>query len=197
MDVYKELNEAVFEDATSVKVDVPAEIKAAFVTLVEKMDSATEVTSDPNYSKVLNDATEESKVVLESIYNDYPESFIALKKIKEIYSDRKDILYNYYTKLYSKIKPYIEYGMFQSVMNDFIDLYTGLNTLADATDISLDWKAEVLYDLYEINKMLKDATTASYYLEKLKEATPTYMDYEAAFNELEEMKNATTTVNSN
>lgn len=197
LNVYKKLNEMVFDESTkvTVKLDAPVEIKAAFVTLVEKMQSATELTNDAVYKQILDDASKESKLVLESIYNDYPESFIAAKKMKTLYPKRTDVLYNYYTKLYLKIKPYVEYGMLQSVVNDFIDLYGGLNTLSEATDISLDWKAEVLYDLYEINKMLKDATTAEQYLEKLREATPTYMDFEAAFNELEMMKNSTSTSN--
>ncbi|ANQ54285.1 hypothetical protein BG95_07640 [Thermosipho sp. 1063] len=190
LNVYKNLNGMVFDfNSNIVKEDVPVEIKAAFVTLVDKMIKDASFTN----SEIIDDAKKESDIVLKSVYKDYPESFIATKKMKEQYPDRKDVLFNYYTKLYSKIKPYIEYGMLQNVMNDFIDLYGGLTTLSEATDISLNQKAEVLYNLYEINKMLKDATTAKQYLEKLKEATPTYMDFDAAFNELNFMKNATST----
>ncbi|SHH19074.1 peptidyl-prolyl cis-trans isomerase [Thermosipho atlanticus] len=195
--VYKEIQEQIFDD-TSLKVGVPVEIKSAFVTLVEKMKHATEVTQDPNLNKVLKDAEKEANMVVENIYEEYPDSFVAVEKMKNLHPDRIDVSFKYYSRLYSKIKPYLEYGMMQSVMNDFIDLYSGLSTLADATDISLDMKAEVLYDLYEINKILKDATTASEYLERLKEATPDYMDYDSAFSELKFMlTNESTTSNTN
>ncbi|ABR31226.1 hypothetical protein SU69_06980 [Thermosipho melanesiensis] len=190
LNVYKKLNEMIFDFNTdTVKDDIPSEIKAAFVVLVDKISSDASLVNND----ILQDAEKEAKIVLESVYKDYPDSFVAVKKMRESFPDRKDIMYNYYTMLYSKIKPYIEYGMIQNIMNDFIDLYRGFTTLSEATDITLDQKAEVLYNLYEINKMLKDATTASRYLEKLKDATPDYMDFDAAFNELEFMKNATST----
>lgn len=185
--VYKELNEMVFDSNGSISLDVPVEIKTAFVTLVEKMKSATDITTDSNYNMVLSDAEKESNMVVENIYSEYPDSFAAVQKMKTLHPERTDVNFRYYTTLYSKLKPYLEYGMLQNVINEFIDLYQGLSNLSEATELTLDMKAEVLYDLYEINKILNDATTASQYLEMLKEATPDYMDYDAAFSELQDM----------
>jgi len=185
--VYKELNETVFDSNGEIGIDVPVEIKTAFVTLVEKMKSATDITTDSNYNMVLSDAEKESNMVVENIYSEYPDSFAAVQKMKTLHPERTDVNFRYYTTLYSKLKPYLEYGMLQNVINEFIDLYQGLSNLSEATELTLDMKAEVLYDLYEINKILNDATTASQYLEMLKEATPDYMDYDAAFSELQDM----------
>ena len=185
--VYKELNEMVFDSNGEIGIDVPVEIKTAFVTLVEKMKSATDITTDSNYNMVLSDAEKESNMVVENIYSEYPDSFAAVQKMKTLHPERTDVNFRYYTTLYSKLKPYLEYGMLQNVINEFIDLYQGLSNLSEATELTLDMKAEVLYDLYEINKILNDATTASQYLEMLKEATPDYMDYDAAFSELQDM----------
>ena len=151
------------------------------------MKSATDITTDSNYNMVLSDAEKESNMVVENIYSEYPDSFAAVQKMKTLHPERTDVNFRYYTTLYSKLKPYLEYGMLQNVINEFIDLYQGLSNLSEATELTLDMKAEVLYDLYEINKILNDATTASQYLEMLKEATPDYMDYDAAFSELQDM----------
>lgn len=195
--VYKEIHEYIFDDSGSLKLDTPVEVKTAFVTLVEKMKNSTEITEDPNYSMVLTDAEKESEIVVESIYNEYPDSFAAIQRMKVLHPDRTDVNFKYYTELYSRLKPYLEYGMIQNVVSEFMDLYQGLSNLSEATDLTLDMKAEVLYDLYEINKILGDASTASQYLEKLKEATPDYMDYEAAFAELQEIITSQATTNTN
>ncbi|QTA37348.1 peptidyl-prolyl cis-trans isomerase [Thermosipho ferrireducens] len=194
IDVYKQLYETVF-DGTSVNTQTPLEIQTAFITLVDKMRSATEITDDPNFNMVLLDAEKDAKKVIENVYNEYSSSFNAAKKMKEIHPENTKVLYNYYGLLYSRIKPYLEYGMMQNVVNDFIDLYNGFNTIANATDATLDMKAEVLYNLYEINKMLGDATTARVYLEKLQKATPDYMDYDSAYSELDTMLSSTSTEN--
>jgi iron-sulfur cluster repair protein YtfE (RIC family) len=197
--VYKELNEMIFDTNGEIRIDVPVEIKTAFVTLVEKMKSATDITEDANYSMILSDAEKEANMLIEDIYSEYPESFAAVQKMKTLHPERTDINFRYYTTLYSKLKPYLEYGMLQNVVNEFIELYQGLSNLSEATDLTIDMKAVVLYDLYEINKILNDPDTASQYLEMLKEATPDYMDYDAAFSELQEMitNESTTSTDTN
>ncbi|ODN30833.1 hypothetical protein [Fervidobacterium thailandense] len=199
IDVYKKFYERFFDEKDKVKTNIPYEEKAAFLVLADRILASTDTTLEHVKEDVKNF---EKKIVL-SIYNQIKgSSREILRRMKEYYPAKKDIAFQYYSKLYDDIKPYLSVGGAFYVMNQLFEVYQGFGELAEATDVSIDIRADSLYKLYEMNKLLDDPKTAKGYLQKLKALKPDYkINFESAEKELDEMiksketKESTSTTN--
>lgn len=199
IDVYKKFYERFFDEKDKVKANIPYEEKAAFLVLADRILASTDTTLEHVKEDVKNF---EKKIVL-SIYNQIKgSSREILRRMKEYYPAKKDIAFQYYSKLYDDIKPYLSVGGAFYVMNQLFEVYQGFGELAEATDVSIDIRADSLYKLYEMNKLLDDPKTAKGYLQKLKALKPDYkINFESAEKELDEMiksketKESTSTTN--
>ncbi|AMW33092.1 peptidyl-prolyl cis-trans isomerase [Fervidobacterium islandicum] len=182
---YKKFYEEFFTEKEEVKSDIPAEQKAAFLVIADRIIEST----DTALETVKGDVREFEKKVVLSIYEQVKGSSLEiLRRMKEYYPDRKDITYDYYSKLYDTIKPYLSIGGAYYVMNQLFEVYQGFADLAEATNVDVKIRADSYYKLYEMNKLLDDPKTAKGYLAKLKELKPDYsINFDSAEKELEDM----------
>lgn len=185
IDVYKRFYERFFDEKDQVKPDIPYEEKAAFIILADRVKAST----DTALETVKPDVNAFEKKIVLSIYEQLGgSSREILRRMKEYYPDKKDVAFQYYSKLYDEIKPYLSVGGMFYVMQPLFEVYQGFAELAESTSLSKDMRADSLYKLYEINKLLDDATSAKQYLTKLKELAPDYkINFEQAERELEDM----------
>ncbi len=185
VDVYKKFYERFFDEKDEVKPNISYEEKAAFLVLADRILASTSKTLEHVKEDVRNF---EKKIVL-SIYDQIKgSSREILRRMKEYYPSKKDIAFQYYSKLYDDIKPYLSVGGAYYVMNQLFEVYQGFGELSEATDVSINIRADCLYKLYEMNKLLDDPKTAKSYLEKLKTLKPDYkINFESAEKELEDM----------
>ncbi len=135
----------------------------------------------------LNEIEDLYKKVVEDLYEGFPTSMEVLRRMVQIKPEDRYVRFEYYSQLYSRLKPLIQYGQVSSILNDIIQTQIGLLTVAMATDVSTDVRAEAYYDLYDMSISMGDATSAKYYLDSLKEIAPDYMDFEGAYEQIKAM----------
>jgi hypothetical protein len=183
--VYKKLYEEIFNDKGEVRTDIPVEQKSAFLVVADRIAAST----DTALETVKADVKEFEKKIVNSIYEQSKGSSMEiLRRMKEYYPDRKDIAFDYYAKLYDTVKPYLSVGGAYQVMNQLFEIYQGFSELAEATSVDVKIRADSLYKLYEMNKLLDDPNTAKGYLAKLKKLKPDYsINFDSAEKELEDM----------
>nr|WP_312058358.1 peptidyl-prolyl cis-trans isomerase [Fervidobacterium pennivorans] len=182
---YKKLYEQLFTKTEEVRTDIPAEQKAAFLVVADRIAAST----DTSFDAVKKDVKEFEKKIVLSIYDQVKGSSLEiLRRMKEYFPDKKDVAFDYYTKLYDTIKPYLSVGGAYNVMNQLFEVYQGFADLAEATNVDIKIRADSYYKLYEMNKLLDDPKTAKDYLQKLKELKPDYsINFDSAEKELEDM----------
>ncbi len=185
LSVYKEFYEQLFNEKGEVKTDVANEQKAAFLVVADRIVEST----DTALEKVKEDVKEFEKKVVSSIYETTKgSSKEILRRMKEYNPENKQIAFDYYSKLYDEIKPYLSIGGAQYVMYQLFEVYQGFADLADSTSTELNIRAESIYKLYDMNKALNEPKVAKQYLTKLKEVKPDYsLNFEKAEKELDEM----------
>ena len=135
------------------------------------------------------------KKVVEDLYEGFPTSMEVLRRMVQIKPEDRYVRFEYYSQLYSRLKPLIQYGQVSSILNDILQTQIGLLTVAMATDVSTDVRAEAYYDLYDMSISMGDATSAKYYLDSLKEIAPDYMDFEGAYEQIKAMLPSTPSEN--
>jgi len=135
------------------------------------------------------------KKVVEDLYEGFPTSMEVLRRMVQIKPEDRYVRFEYYSQLYSRLKPLIQYGQVSSILNDILQTQIGLLTVAMATDVSTDVRAEAYYDLYDMSISIGDATSAKYYLDSLKEIAPDYMDFEGAYEQIKAMLPSTPSEN--
>ena len=135
------------------------------------------------------------KKVVEDLYEGFPTSMEVLRRMVQIKPEDRYIRFEYYSQLYSRLKPLIQYGQVSSILNDILQTQIGLLTVAMATDVSTDVRAEAYYDLYDMSISMGDATSAKYYLDSLKEIAPDYMDFEGAYEQIKAILSSTPSEN--
>ncbi|MGB9614589.1 MAG: peptidyl-prolyl cis-trans isomerase, partial [Fervidobacterium sp.] len=204
VNVYKKLYEEFFNDKGEVRTDIPVEQKAAFLVVADRIVASTNTALE----KVKDDVKEFEKKIVESIYEATKgSSREILRRMKEYNPNNKQIAFDYYSKLYDQVKPYLSAGGAQYVMNQLFEVYQGFANIAESTSTDIKLRADSYYKLYDLNKSLDDPKTAKQYLQKLKELKPDYsLDFDKAEKELDEMiaaasktantQNATATTNS-
>lgn len=135
----------------------------------------------------LNEIENLYKKVVENLYEGFPTSMEILKRMVQIKPEDHYVRFEYYSQLYSRLKPLIQYGQVSYILNDILQTQIGLLSVAMATDVSTDIRAEAYYNLYDMSISIGDATSAKYYLDSLKEIAPDYMDFEGAYEQIETM----------
>jgi len=185
MTAYKKMYEELFTENGEVRTDVAAEQKTAFLVIADRIVEST----DTALEKVKADVKEFEKKLVNSVYEvSKGSSKEILRRMKEYYPEKKDIAFQYYSKLYDEVKPYLSVGGAYYVMNQLFEIYQGLAELAESTGTDIQIRADSYYKLYDMNKALDDPKTAKGYLAKLKELKPDYsLDFEKAEKELDEM----------
>ncbi|SHN62103.1 peptidylprolyl isomerase [Fervidobacterium gondwanense] len=185
LNAYKKLYEELFSEDENVRTDLPYEQKAAFIVVADRIAAST----DTALEVVKADVKEFEKKIVQSIYDQIKGSSLEiLRRMKEYYPEKKDIAYDYYSKLYDQIKPYLSVGGAYYVMNQLFEIYQGFADLAESTSTDVKIRADSYYKLYDMNKQLDDPKTAKEYLAKLKEIKPDYsINFETAEKELEDM----------
>jgi len=143
----------------------------------------------------LNEIEDLYKKVVEDLYEGFPTSMEVLRRMVQIKPEDRYVRFEYYSQLYSRLKPLIQYGQVSSILNDILQTQIGLLTVAMATDVSTDVRAEAYYDLYDMSISMGDATSAKYYLDSLKEIAPDYMDFEGAYEQIKAMLPSTPSEN--
>lgn len=185
MTAYKKLYEELFTENGEVRTDIPVEQKTAFLIIADRISEST----DTALEKVKADVKEFEKKLVNSVYETSKgSSKEILRRMKEYYPEKKDIAFQYYSKLYDEVKPYLSVGGVYYVMNQLFEIYQGLAELAESSGTDLQIRADSYYKLYDMNKALDDPKTAKGYLAKLKELKPDYsIDFDRAEKELDEM----------
>ncbi|KAF2962326.1 peptidylprolyl isomerase [Fervidobacterium sp. 2310opik-2] len=185
LSVYKEFYEQLFNEKGEVRTDVANEQKAAFLVVADRIVEST----DTALEKVKEDVKGFEKKIVSSIYEATKgSSKEILRRMKEYNPENKQIAFDYYSKLYDEIKPYLSIGGAQYVMSQLFEVYQGFADLADSTSTELNIRADSIYKLYDMNKALDEPKVAKQYLTKLKEIKPDYsLDFEKAEKELDEM----------
>ncbi|HOJ94196.1 MAG TPA: peptidyl-prolyl cis-trans isomerase [Fervidobacterium nodosum] len=183
--VYKEFYEQLFNENGEVRTDVANEQKAAFLVVADRIVEST----DTALEKVKEDVKGFERKIVSSIYEATKgSSKEILRRMKEYNPENKQIAFDYYSKLYDEIKPYLSIGGAYYVMNQLFEVYQGFADLADSTSTELNIRADSIYKLYDMNKMLDEPKVAKQYLTKLKEIKPDYsLDFEKAEKELDEI----------
>lgn len=185
LSVYKEFYEQLFDEKGEVRTDIANEQKAAFLVVADRIVEST----DTALEKVKEDVKGFERKIVSSIYEATKgSSKEILRRMKEYNPENKQIAFDYYSKLYDEIKPYLSIGGAQYVMNQLFEVYQGFADLADSTSTELNIRADSIYKLYDMNKALDEPKVAKQYLTKLKEIKPDYsLDFEKAEKELDEM----------
>uniref|UniRef100_A0A7C5U4F4 Peptidyl-prolyl cis-trans isomerase n=1 Tax=Fervidobacterium nodosum TaxID=2424 RepID=A0A7C5U4F4_9BACT len=185
MTAYKKLYEELFNDNGEVRTDIPVEQKTAFLVVADRIVEST----DTALEKIKADVKEFEKKLVNSVYEvSKGSSKEILRRMKEYYPEKKDIAFQYYSKLYDEVKPYLSVGGAYYVMNQLFEIYQGFAELAESTGTDVQIRADSYYKLYDMNKALDDPKTAKGYLAKLKELKPDYsIDFDKAEKELDEM----------
>ena len=155
-----------------------------------KMDEKTIEEKISELENRLNEYTNLRKAVVEYLYGEYPTSLEVLSRMVEIKPNDPKINFEYYDSLYSLMKPALQTGYIYKDRNlvfKLLQVQAGLYKVAYDASASTDMRAEALFDIYEMNKLLEDATSASITLSELQKIAPDFLDYESAYSELEEM----------
>jgi len=189
--IRERLYSEVFTPESSVSTQAPDTLKSAYVYLLEKMQSSLsqEMTTTDSTETRLNlqarvDQLElERQKIVENLYEQYPSSLEVAKRMFEFHRGDMQIRYNYYSLLYSEIKPYMYGETINYIYNDLINVQAGFLSIAHS-DASTELRADAFYNLYDIAKTLNDATSAKGYLESLRELSPEYIDFETALRDL-------------
>ncbi|HCI28711.1 MAG TPA: peptidyl-prolyl cis-trans isomerase [Fervidobacterium sp.] len=183
--VYKSFYEELFNENNEVRSDIAVEQKTAFLVVADRIVAST----DTSLELVKEDVRTFEKKIVNSVYEQIKgSSQEILRRMKDYYPEKQDISFQYYSKLYDAIKPYLSIGGAYYVINELFEVYQGFGDLAESTSTDLQIRSDSYYKLYEMNKLLGDPQTAGYYLDKLQEIKPDYsINFDTAQKELEDM----------
>ncbi len=181
-ELYKTLSKKMFGEDGALLATTPDTLKSAFIAVLEKMrnlvDSEDKITS-------LGPIKEQEKAVVEDLYRLYPSSIKVAKAMYNLDRDNVDVKYNYFSLLYSEIKPYLQPTYIQYLVQTILELEVGFESIARNENAPKEYRTTAFYNLYDLTKSLGDKTSAKFYLDELKKLDPNYIDFEAAFRELE------------
>lgn len=174
-----ELSKKLFLEDGSISPSAPDALKSAYIVLVEKIeDSGSEV--DENLKK-------NKETLIRYLYEQYPSLLHVARRMYQIEKENNEVKYNYFTLLYSTIKPYVSLVGPQALLQNILEIEAGLSSIVLDTSVATELRVSACYNLYDLSKELKDATSAKFYLDQLQKLNPNYIDFEAAMRELEEM----------
>ncbi len=182
---FKELSEKILAKDSKLNENAPAEYLSATLVLLDRMAESTDTT----LQEIRTKSKDLESDIVNNLYNRYgTSSFEVLRRLKDMEPENYKVGFEYYSKLYDLIRPYVESGNYFYVMNQLFEVYNGFGALAEATEAGVDIRADSFYKLYEINKALGDPKGAKQYLAKVKEIKPDYkVNFESAEKELDDM----------
>ncbi len=181
--LHDDLKGKVFSQDGTILPDAPDTLKSAYVVLIEKIQDALD--SDATETKQKWQQLQNEKILLvKNLYEQYPSSLEVVRRMYDIDRQNLDVKYNYFSLLYSEIKPYLYPEYLQYLLQSIIEVESGFSAIALDTKASTEMRASAYYNLYDLSKALEDATSARFYLQELKKIDPNYIDFEAALNEL-------------
>ncbi|MGE0033149.1 MAG: peptidyl-prolyl cis-trans isomerase [Pseudothermotoga sp.] len=178
------LSEKLFLEDGSIAIDAPDTLKSAYVVLVEKIEDLG--------GKLDENLREKKEALVRYLYEQYPSSLYVVRRMYEIDKNNVELKYNYFTLLYSTVKPYIPLVGPQALLQSILEIEAGLASIVSDTSAATELRASACYNLYDLLKELGDATSAKFYLDQLRNLNPNYIDFEVATRELEEMLQSTT-----
>lgn len=177
------LKKKVFSEDGTILPNAPDTLKSAYVMLIEKIQDTLD--SDSNESKQKwQQLQNEKALIVKDLYEQYPSSLEVARRMYDIDQQNLQVKYNYFSLLYSEIKPYLYPEYLQYLLQGIIEVEAGFSSIALDTKASTEMRASSYYNLYDLSKALEDATSARFYLEELKKIDPNYIDFDAAMNEL-------------
>uniref|UniRef100_A0A832I6G1 peptidylprolyl isomerase n=1 Tax=Pseudothermotoga hypogea TaxID=57487 RepID=A0A832I6G1_9THEM len=177
------ISRKLFLEDGSIAIDAPDTLKSAYVVLVEKIE---------DFGGELNENLRNRREALvRYLYEQYPSSLYVARRMYEIDKNDVEVKYNYFTLLYSIVKPYIPLVGPQALLQSILEIEAGLASIVSDTSAAIELRASACYNLYDLLKELGDATSAKFYLDQLKSLSPNYIDFEVAMRELEEMLQST------
>jgi hypothetical protein len=181
--IQQDLKKKIFSEDGTILPDAPDTLKSAYVVLIEKIQDS--LSSDTTETKEKWQQLQNEKTLLvKNLYEQYPSSLEVARRMYDIDNQNLDVKYNYFSLLYSEIKPYLYPEYLQYLLQSIIEIESGFSSIALDTKASTEMRASSYYNLYDLSKSLEDATSARFYLEELKKIDPSYIDFEAALNEL-------------
>jgi len=184
MELEKELSKKLFLEDGSISTDAADALKSAYVVLVEKIE---------DFGNEVNENLKKRKEALvRYLYEQYPSSLYVVRRMYQIDRNNVEVKYNYFTLLYSTVKPYIPLVGPQTLLQSILEIEVGLASILLDTSAATDMRVSACYNLYDLSKELGDATSAKFYLDQLQKLNPNYIDFEAASRELKEMLKGTT-----
>lgn len=179
----RDLRAKVFSEDGAILPNAPDTLKSAYIVLVEKIQDS--ISPDATETKDRWQQLQKEKTLLvKNLYEQYPTSLDVARRMYEINQEDTEVKYNYFSLLYSEIKPYLYPEYLQYLIQSIIEVETGFSSIALDTKASTEMRASAYYNLYDLSKALEDATSARFYLEQLRKIDPNYIDFEAALNEL-------------
>jgi hypothetical protein len=184
MELEKELSKKLFLEDGSISTDAADALKSAYVVLVEKIE---------DFGNEVNENLKKRKEALvRYLYEQYPSSLYVVRRMYQIDRNNVEVKYNYFTLLYSTVKPYIPLVGPQTLLQSILEIEAGLASIVLDTSAATDMRVSACYNLYDLSKELGDATSAKFFLDQLQKLNPNYIDFEAASRELKEMLKGTT-----
>lgn len=180
LELEEELSKKIFSEKGEIFPDAPDMLKSAYIVLVEKIQDF-----DSNIDETLKKNRE---ILIRYLYEQYPSSLQVARRMYELDRNNAEVKYNYFTLLYSSIKPYIAIIGPQVLLQNILEIEAGLASIVLDTSVATDLRTSACYNLYDLSKELKDATSAKFYLDQLSKLNPSYIDFETAMKELEELQ---------
>ncbi|AEH50485.1 peptidyl-prolyl cis-trans isomerase [Pseudothermotoga thermarum] len=181
VEIYQSLVKKLFAEDGSLLPDVPDTMKSAFLALLDKVRTF----ANDDEINSLGPIKDQEKKVVEYLYNFYPSLLRVAQAMYRVNPDNVDAKYNYFSLLYSQIKPYLLPDYVPYILQTILELEVGLESIARNEDAPKEYRTTAFYNLYDLTKSIGDKTSAKFYLNELRKLDPNYIDFDSALQELE------------
>ena len=218
--LYNELDKAAFMEG-QLNTDLSDLLKALYVVLLENQEmdlqnyklylsmgdkiSEDEKTKFDELKKLygelkkeeieekLKELKDKEKKVVKFLYDTYRTSMGVVGRAAKLFPNDPQVLYDYYHLQYESIKSMIPYAKYdQRMMNSLVQIVMGLYSVYMSDKSSTEVRFDAIYDVYELYKLLGDATSASSVLSEMKKKFPDRLEYSVEFQQLQDMLNEST-----
>lgn len=181
-EIYRVLSGKLFGEDQLLLASAADILKSAFLTVLEKMRT---LTNSEDQINALGPVKDQEKMVVENLYQLYPSSIRVVRAMYNLNRDNIDVKHNYFSLLYSEVKPYLQPAYTQYLLQTVLELEVGFESIARNEKAPKEYRTTAYYNLYDLTKSLGDKTSAKFYLEELKKLDPNYIDFDTALKELE------------
>lgn len=144
--------------------------------------------------KLIDEVTSQEKAVVKNLYPIGTSSYGVLSRAVRFFPDDPQVVYDYYNYLYSQVKPMIPYAkQDMQTMYMLAQIQMGFYSVYYSDKASSDIKFDAIYNVYEMSKLLGEATSASQVLAEMQKQFPDKLTYDVEWQELEDMMSASAT----